>query len=340
LQIGILSTGIYLPEEVLTGSEIAQLAGIPAAVIEEKMGIKKKYVPGPNDHTCEMGIIAARQAIKKAGIDPLEIDLVIYIGEEHKEYPLWTAGIKLQEEVGARNAWAFDVALRCGTTVMALKVAKNMMTADSEINTVLLAGGYRNVDFIDYENPRTRFMYNLGSGGGAILLRKGHNENLLLETRIITDGSFSEDVVVVSGGTKNPISNEAIAQRLNKLDVLDPEGMKRRLEQKSMVNFLKVIRDSVKKSGYGEGEISYLAMLHMKKSAHEYVLKEIGLSQEQSIYLEDYGHIGQIDQILSLELALEDGRVKDGDLVVFVSAGIGYAWGATTIKWGKGGRNG
>lgn len=335
MQIGILSTGIYLPEEFLTGKEIAEMADIPVSVVEEKMGIKKKYIPGQEDHTCEMGIVAAKQAIAKAGIDPMEIDLVIYIGEEHKEYPLWTAGIKLQEAVGALNAWAFDVALRCGTTVMALKVAKSMMIADPGIKTVLLAGGYRNVDFIDYDNPRTRFMFNLGAGGGAILLKKGHNENLLMETDIITDGSFSDDVVVVSGGTKNPITKEAIAQRLNKLDVLDPEGMKERLEQKSMNNFLKVIRESLRKSGFSEKDISYLGILHMKKSAHEYVLKELGLSEEQSIYLEDYGHIGQIDQILSLELALSDGKVKEGDVVVLVSAGIGYAWGATTIKWGK-----
>jgi 3-oxoacyl-[acyl-carrier-protein] synthase III len=333
--IGIVSTGVYLPDEYMTGKQIAEIAGIPTHIVEEKMGIKKKHVPGPNDHTCEMGILAAKQAIERAGIDPLEIDVVIYIGEEHKEYPLWTAGIKLQEAVGALNAWAFDVALRCGTTVMALKVAKSLMMADPTVKTVLLAGGYRNVDFIDYQNPRTRFMFNLGAGGGAILLKKDHNENVLLETELITDGSFSEDVVVVSGGTKHPITKEAIEQRLNKLDVLDPEGMKERLEQKSMVNFIKVIRESVRKSGLKEDDISYLAMLHMKKSAHEYVLRELGLSDDQSIYLEEYGHIGQIDQILSLELALKEGKVKDSDLVVFVSAGIGYAWGAAAIKWGK-----
>ncbi|WP_423799394.1 3-oxoacyl-ACP synthase [Neobacillus sp. SAB-20_R2A] len=336
MQIGIVSTGIYLPEKTMTGREIAEKAGIPVAVVEEKMGIRKKHIPGPDDHTCEMGILAARKALEKASFNPLDIDLVIYIGEEHKEYPLWTAGIKLQEAIGAFNAWAFDTALRCGTTVMALKVAKSMMLSDPGIRTVLLAGGYRNVDFIDYENPRTRFMYNLGAGGGAILLQKDYSENLLLDTVILTDGSFSEDVVVVAGGTIHPISSEAIAKRLNMLDVLDPEGMKQRLEEKSMSNFLKVIRESVRKSGYTVDDIAYLAILHMKKSAHEYVLREMGLSDEQAIYLEDYGHIGQIDQILSLELALREEKVKDGDLVVFVSAGIGYAWGATAIKWGKG----
>ncbi|MDE5412534.1 3-oxoacyl-ACP synthase [Alkalihalobacterium chitinilyticum] len=333
--VGIVSTGVYIPDEWMTSTDIAEQSGLPVKVIEEKMGISKKPVPGSGDHTCQMGIYAARKALEKGNIDPKDIDLVIYIGEEHKEYPLWTAGIMLQREVGATNAWAFDVALRCGTTIMAMKVAKDMMLADPSIQTVLLAGGYRNVDFIDYTNPRTRFMYNLAAGGGAIVLQKGYDSNNLLDSHIITDGSFSEDVVVVAGGTKTPISQEAIEERLNYLDVLDPDGMKQRLEEKSMKNFIEVIQRSLQKSGCDQKDINYLGILHMKKSAHDYVLRELGLTDEQSIYLDEFGHIGQIDQILSLELALEQGKIKDGDVVVLVSAGIGYAWGATTIRWGK-----
>jgi 3-oxoacyl-[acyl-carrier-protein] synthase-3 len=332
--IGLVSTGLYIPNQWMTGEEIAEISGLPVDVVVNKMGIHRKPIPGEEDHTCEMGIHAACEAIRKAQIDPKEIDLVIYIGEEHKEYPLWTAGIKLQQEVGAVNAWAFDVALRCGTTIMALKVAKDMMLADESIRTVLLAGGYRNSDFIDYTNPRTRFMYNLSAGGGAILLQRGHTRNQILQSHLITDGSFSEDVVVVAGGTKRPISAEAIKERLNYLDVTDPEGMKQRLEQKSMDNFMKVISKSLEKSGYQESDVDYLGILHMKRSAHDYVLRELGLSEEQSIYLSDYGHMGQMDQILSLELGLQQRKIKDGDVVVLVSAGIGYAWGATTIRWG------
>lgn len=319
----------------MTGEEIAKIAGIPKDIVENKMGIKQKPVPGENDHTCQMGIHAAKMAIQRANLDPKEIDLVIYIGEEHKEYPLWTAGIKLQEEIGAYHAWAFDVALRCGTTIMALKVAKSMMLSDSSIDTVLLAGGYRNGDFIDYTNSRTRFMNNLGAGGGAILLRKGVKKNNLLESVLITDGSFSEDVIVTAGGTKHPITPQALEKGLYRLDVPDPEGMKRRLDQKSMDNFLKVIREALFKSGYSEKDIDYLAILHMKRSAHQYVLKELGLSENQTIYLENYGHIGQIDQILSLELAEREGKLQNGDIVVLVSAGIGYAWGASVVRWGS-----
>ncbi len=318
----------------MTGKEIAELSGIPQEIVESKMGIRQKPIPSADDHTAYMGTIAAKRAIEKAGIDPKEIDVVIYFGEEHKEYMLWTAGIKIQEEIGATNAYAFDIQQRCGTAVLALKLAKDMMIADDHIQTVLLAGGYRNSDFIDYTNSRTRFMYNLAARGGAVLLRKGHPENLLLESRIITDGSFSEDVAVPVGGTKMPLTPELLANRRFYLDVMDPKGMKERLEKKSMDHFIRVVRESVARSGYAPSDIDYLAILHMKRSAHDYVLSELGLSQEQSIYLENYGHIGQIDQILSLELAIEQGKVKKGDLVVFVSAGIGYAWDAITIRWG------
>lgn len=334
MTVGIVSIGIYIPQTKMTSKEIARLSNIPEDIIRQKMGIYEKPIPGEHDHTVQMGIWAAQDAIRKAQIDPKDIDVVIYMGEEHKEYPLWTASIKMQEELGAVNAWAFDVQLRCGTTIMALKLAKSLMASDDSIQTILLAGGYRNVDFIDYGNPRTRFMYNLAAGGGAILLQKNYDKNQLLEADIMTDGSFSEDVVVPVGGTKKPLTPCDLENNLYQLDVIDPIGMKERLEQKSLSNFLKVIRTSLAKSGLNEGDIRYLAMLHMKKSAHDYILSELGLQQEQSIYLREYGHIGQIDQIVSLQLALDEGRIHDGDIVTLVSAGIGYVWGAITIRWG------
>lgn len=332
--IGITGLGMYLPEGRMTGAQIAEKANIPTAVVETKMGIIEKVVAGPHDHPVEMSVKAAKEAISEAQVDAKDIDVVIYIGEEHKEYPLWTAAIKIQEEIGAVNAWAFDVQLRCGTAIMAMKVAKSLMLADDSIKTVLLAGGYRNHDFIDYENERTRFMFNLGAGAGAVILQKNAGGHEVLEASLITDGSFSEDVVVPVGGTKEPLTVDHIQEGRFILDVLDPEGMKLRLEQKSLSNFLKVIRQSLQKSGYSENNLHYVAMLHMKKSAHDYVLQELGLSEENSIYLSHYGHIGQIDQILSLCLARKKGKLQEGKIVSLVSAGIGYAWGAITVKWG------
>ena len=220
------------------------------------------------------------------------------------------------DKVTGRSRGSPCVGFRCGVAMWnndyGFEGGEKLNAYDPTIQTVMLAGGYRNRDFIDYQNTRTRFMFNLGAGGGAILLQKDVKKNILLESAIITDGSFSEDVVVTAGGTKNPISSEALEQGLYRLDVLDPEGMKRRFEKKSLENFIKVVRESLFKSGYTVQDIGYIAMLHMKKSAHEYVLKQLGLSEDQSIYLEDYGHIGQIDQILSLELAEREGKLQSG----------------------------
>lgn len=333
--VGILSTGIYIPDTYMTSQELAEKTGIPVEVVEEKLGIKKKPIPGPEDHCVEMAVRASKTAIEKAGIDPKEIDLVIWAGDEYKEYFVWTASIKLQHEVGADRAWAFDLSLRCGTMIMAMKVAKDMMLANDNIKNVLIASGYRNGDWIDYTNPRVSFMYNLGAGGAAMILQKGLDRNLLLEAAAVNDGSLSECVVIPAGGTKEPITPEGLEAKRNYLDVFNAEFMKERLGEVSMENFIGVIKDSLKASGYTVEELDYLAILHMKYSAHKFMLQELGLTEDQSTYLSDYGHIGQNDQILSLEIAQKEGKIKDGDVVVFVSAGIGYAWNAITIKWGQ-----
>ena len=334
LHVGIVGMGLYIPETFETAEEISQQSGIPVDVIKNKFGFHKKSIPGSGDGTMEMGVRAAKACLENTNTDPMDIDLIISICEEYKEYPLTTTGIYIQEAIGAHRAWAFDVAQRCGTAVVAMKVAKALMLSNPDINTVLISGGYRNGDFIDYKNERVTFMFNLAAGGGAVLLKKNLGRNLLLESSFITDGSFARDVAVRYGGTVNPLTKENIDLGFKSLDVLDPDHMKQGLGEKSMPNFVRVIDESLKASGYSREDISYIAMLHMKPSAHQQVLTELGVSKEKSIYLKDYGHLGQLDQILSTYLAVQEGKIKDGDLVVWVSAGIGYAWDACTIKWG------
>lgn len=333
-QIGIVSAGVYTPKTFITAAEIARRTGIPEAVIVEKFGITRKTVAGPDDHTNAMGLWAAQDALRRGGVRPDEIDVVLCTTEEWKEYPLWTAGIKLSHDLGARRAWAIDVQMRCGTTIAALTLARALMLAEPGVDTVLIAGGYRNGDLVDYANPRTRFMINLSAGGGALLLRRHHGRNRLLGTAVMTDGSFSLDVVVPAGGTVEPLTPEGLERRRNYLDVPDPEGMKQRLDALSMRNFLRVVDQALARGGRARSEIGYLNILHMKRSAHDYVLRELGLRDDQSFYLSEYGHIGQQDQALSIVKGMEAGRLKDGDLMVMVAAGIGYAWAAAAVQWG------
>ena len=148
--VGLVGWGLYLPENYITAEELSPQINIPANIIKEKMGFCKKPLGGPEDHCVAMGIKAAKQCLQKTGVDPQDIDLIIWAGEDYKEYVCWTASIAVQEAIGAKNAWAFDSALRCAGTPLSLKLAKDLMFANPEIKTVLIAGGNTNCYFIEY----------------------------------------------------------------------------------------------------------------------------------------------------------------------------------------------
>lgn len=335
IPIGIEAIGTYIPKERHTAEYISSQSGTPVEVIKEKIGMISKSVPGPDDHTVAMGVKAAKIAIERAGIDPKEIDLVIWAGEVYAEHPMQTYAIKFQGEVGATKAWAFDVNQRCGTVVVAMMLAKSLMLTQG-YKRVLIGSGYRNSDLIDYTNIRTRFMHDLAASGVAMILRADYNQNVVLDGSVISDGQFSEDVYVPAGGTVMPITCEAIEKRLTYLDVTDPEGLKQRLDQLSMKNFVSVVDESLKKSGYTREDIDYLGLIRMKRSAFEYVANELGVHPyEQSTYFTEWGHMGQNDAIISIEEGLKDGKINDDDLVVLAAAGIGWSWNAMCIKWGK-----
>jgi 3-oxoacyl-[acyl-carrier-protein] synthase-3 len=335
--VGIVGTGIYIPSKRMTALEIAQATrGVwtEDAVIN-KLGIRQKPIPGHEDGTQEMAVRAAVDCLRNTGVDPLSIDVIISVGEEWKEFPLTTSALYVQDKIGATNAWGIDVANRCCTTVTALKMAKDMLLADDDISTIMIVGGYRNGDFVDYTDKHMSMMYNLGAGGGAMILKKNYGANILLGSHIISDGSLSRTAGVTIGGTQEPISHLNLDQAYKSLKLIDPQKMKDRLNEVSMNNWFTCIDKALEKSKLERKDIDYLAILHMKRSGHEEMLKALNLTPYQSIYLEDYGHIGQIDQILSLHLAVQQQRVLQGSVVCMVAAGIGYVWAADIIRWGK-----
>ncbi|MDR1093990.1 MAG: 3-oxoacyl-ACP synthase [Clostridiales bacterium] len=334
--VGIVGVGTYLPERAVSAKEIAEATrGVwSEQAVVEKLGIKKIYKPGPEDGTQEMGVKAALACLKNTGADPKEIDVLLCIGEEWKEYPLTTSACYIQDKIGAVNAWGIDVQNRCCTCVSAMKIARDMLVADPEIETVMIAGGYRNGDFVDFADRNMSMMYNLSAGGGALIMKKNLGKNRLLGSKVISDGSLARTAGVEIGGIAKPFTRDNIEEGYKSLRLLDAEKMKARLNEVSMPNWYKCIDGALKQAGLQRKDITYLDVLHMKRSGHLGMLKDLNLSEEQSVYLEDFGHIGQIDQILSLELALRSGKVKDGSVVCMIAAGIGYVWSANIIRWG------
>jgi len=341
IPVGIVSVGMYLPEPVLTAQEIAAESGLPEWVVRDKLGIEQKHVAGPDDHPNEMAIKAALDCLSKTDIDPREIDVVLCTTEEWREYLLWTSAIHLAYEIGATNAWGIDIHTRCCTTVAALKMAKDMMRSDPDIDTVLIGGGYRICDFINLKNTRTSFLFNIGAGAGAMLLRRGWPRNHVLGAHMMTDGSMSKHVIVPASGTVQFPTDAAVAQGLFYFDLVEPEAMKARLNEVSMDNWMFCIDEALRKSGeevrgrpYTRQDLGFLNMVLIKPSAYHDMLDRLGLGEEQAVYNADVGHIGEQDSIINIIRGLEQGRLKDGDLMAVVGAGIGYVWGAACVQWG------
>jgi len=335
--VGIVGTGIYIPEQIITAREIAEATqGVwTEKAIVEKLGFTQKSVPGAGDGTQEMGVKAARDCLNNTGIDPMTIDVILCMGEEWKEYPLTTSAIYIQEQIGAKNAWGIDVQNRCCTTVTAMKMARDMLIADASIETIMICGGYRNGDFVDYTDKNMSMMFNLGAGAGAIILKANYHKNLLLETHIMSDGSMARDAGVEIGGITNPINSNNFDKAYKSLRLMDADHMKSRLNDVSMSNWMHCIDLAFEKSNVSKTKLDYLAVLHFKYSMHKLMLDQLGLDESQSIYFSEFGHIGQVDQILSLHLAQRQGKLKEGSVVSMIAAGIGYAWAANVIIWGE-----
>ena len=342
--VGIVSLGMYLPEPVLTAEEIAAESGLPEWVVRDKLGIEQMHMAGPDGHPNEMAIKAALDCLSRAEIDPKEIDVVLCTTEEWREYLVWTSGIHLAHEIGATNAWGMDIHMRCCTTVSALKMAKDMMRSDPDIDTVLIGGGYRIGDLIDLKNLRTTFLFNIGAGAGAMLLRRGWPRNHVLGSHLITDGSMSKHVIIPASGTVQFPTDKARAQGLFYLDLVEPEAMKARLNEVSMDNWMHCIDEALRKSGlevrdepFTRADLGFLNTVLIKPSGYRDMLQRLGLTEEQGVYNADVGHIGEQDSIINILRGLEQGRLHDGDLVAIVGAGIGYVWGAACVRWGPAG---
>ncbi|MCA9641422.1 MAG: hypothetical protein KC492_12030, partial [Myxococcales bacterium] len=206
--VGIIGWGTYWPEQIQTAGEIAERSGLPVHVIADKIGVRQKRVAGPEDHCSVMAAKAGEVALRRAGVKPEEVDLVLYHGSEFKDYVVWSAATKVQALLGCSRAAAFEAYALCAGTPVALKIARGLMRDDESLRKVLLVTASREADLVSYEDPGARFMYSFGAGGGAMLLSRDDTTHQVLGSAVISDGSLSENVVMPAGGSRTPCSAE------------------------------------------------------------------------------------------------------------------------------------
>ena len=340
VQVALTGYGRYLPDEKLTGAEIAEKSGIPEKVVVEKMGLREKRVcPPDEDHVSDMCVAAGEEALVDAGIDASDLDLVLYHGSEFKDFVVWSVAADVAERLGAENAYATENYSLCAGAPIVLRQTRAMLVAGS-VERALLVAGSREEDLIDYTNGDSSFMFNFGSGASAMVLERVDESDdrdraraIVRESAAHTDGSFAHDVVMPAGGSLNPPTAETVEAGLHTLDVPDHESMKERLAEVSLPNFLSVADEALERAGYDRTDLDFVALTHMKRSFHEHLLSELGVGEEGGYYLDEYGHVQSADQILAVDEGLERDRLESGDLVLFLAAGTGYTWAASVLEW-------
>jgi 3-oxoacyl-[acyl-carrier-protein] synthase-3 len=332
--VGLTATAAYLPERWMTAAEVGHASGIPEPVVREKFGLHGKHIAAPGEHVSDLAVRAGARLLSEHGIDPSSIDVVVYYGSTWKDYAVWQAAPWIAHRLGCDRAYAIEYDNVSMGTPVALRTARALLVAEPEWQTVLLVAASRESYLLDYENTRSRFMFNFGDGAVAGLLVANADRNLVLGSHAITDGSFALQVKVPAGGSVEPPSLETVAQRRHFLDVADPTAMKDGLDEVSLRNFVEVARGAVERSGARLEDVSYICGIHMKRSMHEAIVNAVGIDSERVSYLDDTGHMSGVDPLLGLDRAVRAGDVADGDLVVLLAAGTGYTWAATALRWG------
>jgi 3-oxoacyl-[acyl-carrier-protein] synthase III len=327
-RVGLVATASYLPERWLSAAEIAALSGIPETVLVEKFGLRGKHVAAADEHVSDLAVAAAERLLDETGFDRKKIDVVMYYGSMWRDHAIWQAAPHIAYRVGATNAFAVEYDNVSHGTPMALRVARDLLRAEAELENVLLVAACRESYLLDYANERSRFMFNFGDGAVAGLLVGDAEHNEVLGSHAITNGAYSLQVKVAAGGSVDP-------DGYRYLDVLDPAEMKGGLDQESLPNFVSAARGAAERSGLALDDLDFVCLLHTKRSMFEALLSELGMTPEQAVYLDDTGHMSGVDPLLGLDRAVREGRVEEGDSVLLLSAGTGYTWAATVVRWGR-----
>jgi 3-oxoacyl-[acyl-carrier-protein] synthase III len=312
----------------MTAAEIAAASGIPEQVIVEKFGLRGKHIAAEDEHVSDLSVRAAERLLQEGEIDPATIDVVMYFGSMWRDYPVWQVAPHIAYRVGAVNAFAIEYDNVSHGTPIALRLARDVLRAEPELRNVLVVAACRESYLLDYGNERSRFMFNFGDGAVAGLLAGDAARNEVLGAHAITDGSYSLQVKVPGGGSVEP-------DGYRYLDVADPATMKGGLDEVSLPNFVAAARGAVERSGLRLEDVSFVCPLHTKRSMFLALLDALGIGEDRAVYLDDTGHMSGVDSLLGLDRAVRDGRVSSGDVVLLLSAGTGYTWAATVVRWGE-----
>lgn len=323
--VGILGTGKYVPERVLTNRELEQMVETNDEWIVSRTGIRERRLAAPDQATSDLAYEASVVALQAAGITAEELDLIIVATITPDMFFPSTACI-LQDKLGAAKAAAFDLSAACSGFIYGLATASSMI-ASGMYRHVLVVGAECLSRITDFTDRNTCILF--GDGAGAVVLGPVPEGRGFRSFELGADGAGGDLLKVCGGGSRVPATEQSLGERQHFIQMAGSEVFK--FAVRIMGN---AAEQALHKAGLGKADIDLLVPHQANIRIIQSALNRLQLSEDKCmINLDKYGNVSAGSIPIALAEAVESGRIKEGDTIVMVGFGGGLTWGASVLTW-------
>ncbi len=325
--VTIRSLATYVPPRLLTNADLEKMVDTTDEWILQRTGIRERHIVDPGVATSDLGKEAALAAIAKAGITPEDIGFLV-VGTVTPDMMFPSTACLVQHKIGAHHAWGFDVSAACSAFTYALTAGTQMVACGAH-EYALVVGADVMSSIIDYKDRATCVLF--GDGAGAVVLAPaGPDDGAILDFEHEIDGSGGPALCMPAGGSLRPPSHETIDQRLHYVKQDGQTVFKfavRKTEE--------IARRIMQRNGLKPDDLSLFVSHQANRRIIMSATEKLGIPAEKVIInIERFGNTTAATIPLALNDAINEGRLKKGDLVLIASVGAGFTVGAVLIRWG------
>jgi 3-oxoacyl-[acyl-carrier-protein] synthase-3 len=317
----IAGTGGYLPERVVTNKELEELVDTTDEWIQERSGIKRRHIAADNETTSDMAVAAARKAIEAANVQTSDIDLIIVATTTpDKVFPSTACIVQRRLEIAGTPA--FDVHAACSGFIYALDIANRFIRTEGA-TTALVIGSETYSRILDWTDRSTCVLF--GDGAGAVLLQAS-DEAGVISTHIHSDGKDEELLHVpagISSGYADVQAQSAFIQMKGN-----------EVFRKAVGTLGSIARETLQGNNVDQKDLTWLVPHQANMRIISAAAKKLGLPMERVIVtVDEHANTSSASVPLALDVAVRDGRIQRGDLLLFEAFGAGFTWGSALVRY-------
>ncbi|PIQ91031.1 MAG: 3-oxoacyl-ACP synthase [Candidatus Omnitrophica bacterium CG11_big_fil_rev_8_21_14_0_20_41_12] len=323
-KVGIIGVGEYLPERILTNSDLEKMVDTSDEWITTRTGIKKRHLAAVGQAASDLALKAAQQALENAKLKAEDLDLIV-VATITGDMPFPSVASIIQDKLGAKKAACFDISAACAGFVYGLSVAEKFI-ATATYKNALVIGTEVLTSITDWQDRNTCVLF--GDGAGAVVLSEVKKGGII-STYLGCDGSKSGILNMPAGGSRNPATSETVRNRQHYLKMQGNELFK--IAVNTMTDAAETV---LKQAGMTFADINLIIPHQANARIIMAVAKKLGIPQDR-VYLniERCGNMSSASTVTALCEAVQEGKIKKGDIILLDAFGAGLVWGACIIEW-------